>query len=446
MTLPNTHTNGAAVDATPQNANEQYLDGRTSNIMGDQISAAAGIPATATAGTLAGNVDLAEDINDLNTMLAAMTGEANGTYSHWNVSLPVMGTTPITATGVAGATGGKVTINAGGYVYMMGYNFVSKAVTALGTNNIAGGTEMAVNSLYALRIKSGVPPGAGAAQFTVGLAGTDSTAYHWELLGPLDGSSRFSAGSISSVTSATVFGLSCGVAGGAAQGARVKFLTGATLAGTDFSVPWDAGSVIYLPGSLGGTPTVNDRCMVCLDLNARRGAAEVGSYPSTYNDALVAIIATRAAGQAPDVFYMPLLGGGYQFGRSLFTETDWSSDILLDASTTNVALPTPPFPGLRMKAIRGMMALANSATPTRIAVSPLSFSMALDNSYELSGTLQAYIFTTGVHIAVVGSNLAVSGLYPTQPGLAAGYGRNPASLAALVYDRCRVKVEVEWTT
>lgn len=441
MTLPNTHTNGAAVDATPQNANEQYLDGRTSNIMGDQINAAAGIPATATSGTLAGNVDLAEDINDLNTMLTAMTGEANGTYSAWNVMTPVMGATPITATGVAGASGGKVTINAGGEIFMLGYNFQSLLVTALGTNNVAGGTEMATNSLYALRVKSGVPPSAGAAQFGVGGATPTSTAAHWELI-LLDASSRFTAASVSAVTSTTNFSLSCG----GAMGARVKFLTGAALAGTEFQVPWDIGGVVYLPASLGGSPTVNDRCMVCLDQNSRRSAVEVGSYPSKYNDALVAIIATRAAGQTADVYYMPLLGGGYSFGRTVLTETDWSADILLDNTESNVALPTPPFPGLRMKAVRGMMALANSTTPTRIAVCPLSFGMGLDSSYELSGVMQPWIFSTGIHIAIVGSNVAISGFYPTKPSVGAGIPRNTANIASLAYDRCRVKLEVEWTT
>jgi hypothetical protein len=376
-----------------------------------------------------GNVNLRQDIQQLNSQLSAFAGQQLGGYNPWNEMLPVIGATPISATGT---TDLKVTIAAGGTIKMLGHNFVTKAVTALGTDGKANGVAMDAESVYALRLTSGAPPTGESAHVQEG--GVDTLAVHFELVKLT--ASRFIRDTVSSVTSSTVFTFN----NASLQGARIRFLNG-TLANTEFTVPWTSGSTVYLAASVGGSPAVGDKVLVNLDSLSVRNAETpgTGAGASSPTSAFIAIVATMASGVAPAIILQQNRGGTYNYGRSLIAETDWSA--ALDTNGSETTLPwTRPVDGARLKSISGWVALADSATPARVAMRPLCSGANMDGQpYWTGSIIVEYFQETGLEIRLLGDGVGVTCHYEGWPVSGAAHAGTP-----LHYALMKVKVFAEY--
>jgi hypothetical protein len=429
MTVKNVFAAGDAVSPSKINENFSEIDANLYNIMGDQINPNAGIPATAVDGTLATSSNLQDDINTLNGQLSAFAGQQLGGYNPWNEMLPVIGATPITATGT---TDLKVTIAAGGTIKMLGHNFVTKGITALGTDGKANGVAMDPESVYALRLTSGAPPAGEAAHVQEG--GVDTLAAHFELVKLT--SSRFIRDTVSSVTSSTVFTFN----NASLQGARVRFLNG-TLANAEFTVPWTSGSTVYLAASVGGSPAVGDKVLVNLDSLSIRNAETpgTGAGASSPASALIAIVATMASGVAPAIILQQNPGGTYNYGRSLIAETDWSADISADGAEHTLNW-TRPVNGARLKSISGWIALADSATPTRVAMRPLCSGSPVDGTVVyVNGMVQEYFRMSGLELRILGDGVGITSHFETWPNANA-----PSVAPFSSYTHMKVKIYAEY--
>jgi hypothetical protein len=429
MTVKNVFAAGDAVSPSKINENFSEIDANLYNIMGDQINPNAGIPATAVDGTLTTSANLEDDINTLNSQLAAFAGQQLGGYNPWMEMLPVIGATPISATGT---TDLKVTIAAGGTIKMLGHNFVTKGVTALGTDGKANGVAMDAESVYALRLTSGAPPTGESAHVQEG--GVDTLAVHFELVKLT--ASRFIRDTVSSVTSSTVFTFN----NANLQGARIRFLNG-TLANTEFTVPWTSGSTVYLAASVGGSPAVGDKVLVNLDSLSIRNAETPGTLAgaSSPTSAFIAVVATMASAVAPAIILQQNRGGTYNYGRSLIAETDWSAEFTTDGAEHTLTW-TKPVDGARLKSISGWIALAYSATPTRVAMRPLSSGANLDAIPALvNGAVEAYFEESGLELRILGDGVGITAYGEGWPTSAA-----PHANWASRYDRMKVKIYAEY--
>jgi hypothetical protein len=430
MTVKNVFAAGDAVSPSKINENFAEVDANLYNIMGDQINPNAGIPATAVDGTLATSSNLQDDINTLNGQLSAFAGQQLGGYNPWMEMLPVIGATPISA---SGTTDLKVTIAAGGTIKMLGHNFVTKGVTALGTDGKANGVAMDAESVYALRLTSGAPPAGESAHVQEG--GVDTLAVHFELVKLT--ASRFIRDTVSSVTSSTVFTFN----NANLQGARVRFLNG-TLANTEFTVPWTSGSTVYLAASVGGSPAVGDKVLINLDSLSVRNAETPGTLAgaSSPTSAFIAIVATMASGVAPAIILQQNRGGTYNYGRSLIAETDWSADLTNDGTEHTLAW-TRPVDGARLKSLSGWVALADHSVPSRVALRPLFSASVLDGTLGwANGNYAEVIRYSGLEVRLLGDGIGVSSHFETWPS-----GDNPGDYSeSRWYTRVRVKVIAEY--
>jgi hypothetical protein len=429
MTVKNVFAAGDAVSPSKINENFAELDANLYNIMGGQINPNAGIPATAVDGTLTTSANLEDDINTLNGRLSAFAGQQLGGYNPWMEMLPVIGATPISATGT---TDLKVTIAAGGTIKMLGHNFVTKAVTALGTDGKANGVAMDAESAYALRLTSGAPPTGESAHVQEG--GVDTLAVHFELVKLT--ASRFIRDTVSSVTSSTVFTFN----NASLQGARIRFLNG-TLANTEFTAPWTSGSTVYLAASVGGSPAVGDKVLVNLDSLSVRNAETpgTGAGASSPTSAFIAIVATMASGVAPAIILQQNRGGTYNYGRSLIAETDWSADISADGAEHTLTW-TKPVDGARLKSISGWIALADSATPTRVAMRPLSSGSPADGTASyVNGQVVEYWRESGLELRILGDGVGITSHFETWPNANA-----PAAAPFSWYSHMKVKIFAEY--
>lgn len=374
MTLPYTYANDEAVDAARIDANEQYLDGRTSNITGDQVNPYAGIPSTAVGPSLANDANLREDILNLNGRIGTIESAPVGPLDIWNEMLPIEGANPIVVTGTANATGGTVTVTAGGSLKMVGYNFTASAWTS---------ASMDADSVYSLR------------------ATVVEGVLTWTLT-KLTGGTRFTRALFGAVSSASKFDLGSAID---AMGARMIVLDGSA-AGSVATVAFYNSQHVLLTSNLSATPALNNRVGLNLDFLSLREAAGAGGGPSTPQNALVAIVYSgNNVGLAPYILKMPNLGGPYGYGRNLIAETDWSTITTTNNSAALMAF-TPPFPGARVKTISGLIAL-------RIGDAVLFGNLAQhtvhDDSAEwTNGAITGFEYTSGVRVGLSGDAVSVS--------------------------------------
>ena len=428
MSIQNIFAVGDTVSPSKLNENFNELDVNLYNIMGDQINPNAGIPATAVEGTLAASANLEDDINALNGQLNAFAGQQIGGYNPWLEMLPVIGTTPIS---VSGTTDLKATIAADGQIKMLGHNFTTNAVTALGTDGKAAGVAMDAEAVYALRLTAGAPPAGEAAH--VQEAGLDTLAAHFELVKLTD--SRFIRDVVSSVTSTTVFTFN----NASIQGARIRFLSG-SLVNADFTVPWSSSSTVYLAAAIGGSPAVGDKVLINLDTVALRAAETPGTLggASSPSSALIAIIPTLATATAPPVILQQNRGGTYDYGRNLTAETDWSAEIAADGGEHTLPW-TRPVDGARLKAITGWIALANSATPTRVAMRPLSSGAPIDGTVAyINGQVVEYFRESGLELRLMNDGVGVTSHWERWVTAAPGHA------GTVFYDRLKLKLFAEY--
>jgi hypothetical protein len=248
--------------------------------------------------------------------------------------------------------------------------------------------------------------------------------------------SRFIRDTVSSVTSSTVFTFN----NASLQGARIRFLNG-TLANTEFSVPWTSGSTVYLAASVGGSPAVGDKVLVNLDSLSVRNAETpgTGAGASSPTSAFIAIVATMASGVAPAIILQQNRGGTYNYGRSLIAETDWSAEMSADGGEHTLTW-TKPVDGARLKSISGWIALADSATPARVAMRPLCSGSPADGTVTyVNGMVQEYWRESGLELRLLGDGVGVTCHYegwPTSSDKHANIGGH--------YDRMKVKVIAEY--
>jgi hypothetical protein len=248
--------------------------------------------------------------------------------------------------------------------------------------------------------------------------------------------SRFIRDTVSSVTSSTVFTFN----NANLQGARIRFLNG-TLANTEFTVPWTSGSTVYLAASVGGSPAVGDKVLVNLDSLSIRNAETPGTLAgaSSPTSAFIAVVATMASAVAPAIILQQNRGGTYNYGRSLIAETDWSAEFTTDGAEHTLTW-TKPVDGARLKSISGWIALAYSATPTRVAMRPLSSGANLDAIPALvNGAVEAYFEESGLELRILGDGVGITAYGEGWPTSAA-----PHANWASRYDRMKVKIYAEY--
>jgi hypothetical protein len=311
---------------------------------------------------------------------------------------------------------------------MLGHNFVTKGITALGTDGKANGVAMDAESVYALRLTVGAPPTGESAHVQEG--GIDTLAVHFELVKLTN--SRYVLGTVTGATSTSVFTLSITDV----QGASLHFLDGSGLVGYECDVAWATGGTVYMPKALPATPA--GRVLINKDKRPVEASGSLGG-PSSPTSALIAIVVSMASGTAPAVIYEPSVPGLFNYDRSLKAETDWSAEMSADGGEHTLSW-TRPVSGARLKSISGWIVLADSATPTRVAMRPLCSGSNLDGQpYWTGSIIVEYFQETGLEIRLLGDGVGVTCRFegwPTSDPAHANIGGH--------YDRMKVKVIAEY--
>lgn len=407
---------GHAVDPDKLNENFDEVAGGATNIVNSQISPDAAIDPRKVDNSLDGNANLYEDLVSLDARLDDLESAPVGTHSPWEAALPLEGVldgaagSRLTWTPHSdGSTGGYVTLASGDLLHS-GYQFAPSAVRVPD-----GSTMLDANSVYAIR--------ATVVDGALTLTATK-----------LGGSARWANASISAASSGKNFQISTA---GNLMGATVHFLEGA-LAGTYTHIPWANGAIVGLAEALPGLPTVGHRVAVCFDDSNRRGEADGSNGGnSTPKNALLAIVATLGAGQTPVVLEQPVIGGPYvPKGQGLVTETDWCSETGATATFT----VTPPYKGLRVVNVRGLMAFywGGGSPPAGISMRPFSAATIIDGDVEyVSGGYRGYVRGVGVESSFSGSTFTIT-MYAAGPLYA------QVADPGVYFSGYRAKVIVEW--
>jgi hypothetical protein len=427
IALPYKFANGQTdADLDKVQANFATLANKFGKITDGDIDSGALISPLKVGASIDGNINLRQDIQQLESQQSSLVGQQLGNYNSWNEMLPIIRDTPISATCT---TSGKATIAAGGKIAMLGHNFVTKAVTSLGTDGKANGTPMDAESVYALRLTVGAPPTGESAHVQEG--GIDTLAVHFELVKLTN--SRYVLGTVTGATSTSVFTLSITDV----QGARLHFLDGSGLVGYECDVAWATGGTVYMPQALPATPA--GRVLINKDKRPVEASGSLGG-PSSPSSALIAIVVSMASGTAPAVIYQPSLPGLFNYDRSLKAETDWSADLTNDGTEHTLAW-TRPVDGARLKSLSGWVALADHSVPSRVALRPLFSASVLDGTLGwANGNYAEVIRYSGLEVRLLGDGIGVSSHFETWPS-----GDNPGDYSeSRWYTRVRVKVIAEY--